>query len=206
MPCAPSWKGGAWTERTGTGATDSWGHRGPRRADRKKKSTFHVTPAPASPRTALPQPPRIPVTGGLGSPPARLPQHTTPAASAGQPAAPDGGRACGLGVGAGQPAPLKGGTAEALPAMRNPLSVHTERSKCCAGDSFEPHECHRFSSAERWKGYRDRRSLPYQRSYGAREGSCSAVSKRTSPRGKSPNIWPLSRHIDTTPYSACSII
>src|SRR5215475_1491418 len=24
MPCAPSWKGGAWTERTGIGATDSW--------------------------------------------------------------------------------------------------------------------------------------------------------------------------------------
>src|SRR5262245_45868261 len=101
-----------------------------------------------------------------------------------------------MGVGAGQPAPLKGGgllkrqmlkkeggTAEALPAMWNPLSVHTERSKWCAGDSFEPHEFHRFSSAERWKGYLDRRSLPHQRSYGALEGSCSAVSKRTSPRG-----------------------
>ena len=37
--------------------------------------------------------------------------HVTPApaASAEQPAAPDGGRACGLGVGAGQPALLKGG-------------------------------------------------------------------------------------------------
>ena len=78
----------------------------------KKKATFHVTPAPASPRTVLPQPPRIPVTGALGRPPARLPHPTTPAASAEQPAAPDGGRACGLGVGAGQPALLKGGTAE----------------------------------------------------------------------------------------------
>ena len=27
------------------------GHRGPRRADRNKKATFHVTPAPASPRS-----------------------------------------------------------------------------------------------------------------------------------------------------------
>ena len=43
-------------------------------ADRKKTATLHVTPAPASPHTALPQPPRIPVTGGLGRPPARLPQ------------------------------------------------------------------------------------------------------------------------------------
>jgi len=116
-------------------------------ADRKKKATFHVTPAPASPRTALPPAAPHTSTGALGRPPARLPQHTTPAASAEQPAAPDGGRACGLGVGAGQPVPLKGGgllkrqmlkkeggTAEALPAMWNPLSVHTERSKCCAGD------------------------------------------------------------------------
>ena len=85
------------------------GHRDPRRADRKKKATFHVTSAPASPCTALP--PAAPHTsaGGLGKPSARLPQHTTPAASAEQPAAPDGGRACGLGVGAGQPAPLKRG-------------------------------------------------------------------------------------------------
>src|SRR5262245_48157706 len=98
--------------------------------------------------------------------------------------------ACGLGVGAGQPAPLKGGTAEALPAMGNPLSVHTERSTWCAGDSCEPHECHRFSSTERWKGYLDRRSLPHQRSYGAREGSCSAGSKRTSPREKSQTFGP----------------
>src|SRR5262249_24762838 len=91
-----------------------------------------------------------------------------------------------------------------LPAMWQLLSVHTVRSKCCDGDSFEPHEFHRFSSAERWKGNLDRRSLPHQRSYVALEGSCSVVSKRTSPRGKIPNIWPLSRHIDTTPYSACS--
>src|SRR5262245_25867184 len=51
------------------------GHRGPRRAARKKKATLHVTPAPASPRTALP--PAAPHTSD-----GRAREATRPAAAA----------------------------------------------------------------------------------------------------------------------------
>src|SRR5262249_48065339 len=116
------------------------GHRGPRRADRKKKATFHVTPAPASPRTALP--PAAPHTSD-----GRAREATSPAAAAHHAggkrrAASSTRRRQGLRAGGGcwtagaaeggtaeeTNAEERGGTAEALPAMGNPLSVHTERS------------------------------------------------------------------------------
>src|SRR5262245_38061142 len=74
MPCAPSWKGGRGRKGRALGLP-THGHRGLRRADRKKTATFHVTPAPASPRTALP--PAAPHTSD-----GRAREATSPAAAA----------------------------------------------------------------------------------------------------------------------------
>ena len=64
-----------WGHCTGTRSRRVWSRSRATHADRKKKATFHVTPAPASPRTALP--PAAPHTSD-----GRAREATSPAAAA----------------------------------------------------------------------------------------------------------------------------